>query len=148
MKANEVIKTLNADLKVVAQDLKDADHAHDAAVQQLGASAARADVDAKTNEIKTQKYTDIETMMTKDTQLRPTRACSLVLSLGQGAVEGLKKNDAAETSFRTRRLWKSTRLRRSQTRRSKAWPTRGWASCTRVAARFRRQTQPTTPRPR
>ncbi|HTA79308.1 MAG TPA: tetratricopeptide repeat protein [Terracidiphilus sp.] len=98
MKANEVIKTLNADLKVVAQDLKDADHAHDAAVQQLGASAARADVDAKTNEIKTQKYTDIETMMTKDTQLRPTEPV-LWSYLGQAQL-GLKKNDAAETSYK------------------------------------------------
>lgn len=98
MKANEVIKTLNADLKVVAQDLKDADHAHDTAAQQLGASAARADVEAKTNEIKTAKYTDIETMMTKDSQLRPTEPV-LWAYLGQ-AQAGLKKNDDAETSYK------------------------------------------------
>jgi tetratricopeptide (TPR) repeat protein len=98
MKANEVIKTLNADLKVVGQDLKDADHAHDAAVQQLGATAQRADVDSKTNEIKTQKYTDIETMMTKDTQIRPTEPV-LWAYLGQ-AQAGLKKYDDAETSYK------------------------------------------------
>jgi tetratricopeptide (TPR) repeat protein len=98
MKANEMIKTLNADLKVVAQDLKDADHAHDAAVQQLGASAASADVNTKTNEIKTAKYTDIETMMTKDSQLRPTEPV-LWAYLGQAQL-GLKKYDDAATSYK------------------------------------------------
>lgn len=98
LKANEVIKNLNSDLKVVSQDLKDADHAHDEASQQLGASAARADVDAKTTEIKTQKYTDIATMMTKDTQLRPTEPV-LWAYLGQ-AQAGLKKPDDAETAYK------------------------------------------------
>jgi tetratricopeptide (TPR) repeat protein len=98
LKVNEVIKNLNADLKVVAQDLKDADGAHAAAVQQLGATAARADVDAKTNEIKTAKYTDIETLMTKDSQLRPTEAV-LWSYLGQ-AQAGQKKYDDAETSYK------------------------------------------------
>ncbi len=49
MKANEVIKNLNADLKTVGEDLKAVDGAHAAAAQQLGASAAKADVEAKTN---------------------------------------------------------------------------------------------------
>lgn len=98
MKANEVIKNLNADLKVVTQDIKDAENAHTEATTQLGASAARADVDAKTNEIKTAKYTDIETLMTKDTQLRPTEPV-LWAYLGQGQA-GLKKNDDAVTSFK------------------------------------------------
>src|ERR1019366_7914012 len=47
MKANEVIKGLNADLRVVVQDVKDADGAHAAAAQQLGASAAKGDIDKK-----------------------------------------------------------------------------------------------------
>lgn len=98
MKANEVIKNLNADLKVVGQDLKDADAAHTAAAQQLGATAAKADVDAKTNEIKTAKYTDIETLMTKDTQMRPTEPV-LWAYLGQ-AQAGLKKYDDAEASYK------------------------------------------------
>jgi tetratricopeptide (TPR) repeat protein len=96
--ANAVIKNLNADLKVVGQDLKDADGAHAAAVEQLGANAAKADVDAKTNEIKTAKYTDVETIMTKDTQLRPQEPV-LWAYLGQ-AQAGEKKYDQAETSFK------------------------------------------------
>jgi len=98
MKANEVIKNLNSDLKVVAADLKDVDGAHAAAAQQLGASAAKADVDAKTTEIKTAKYTDIETLMNKDTQLRPTEPV-LWSYLGQ-AEAGLKKYDEAETAYK------------------------------------------------
>jgi tetratricopeptide (TPR) repeat protein len=98
MKANEVIKNLNADLKLVGQDLKDADQAHATAVQQLGATAAKTDVDNKTNEIKTAKYTDIETMMTKDSQMRPTEPV-LWAYLGQ-AQAGLKKYDDAETAYK------------------------------------------------
>jgi tetratricopeptide (TPR) repeat protein len=98
LKANEVIKNLNADLKVVSQDLKDADAAHATAQQQLGASASKADVDAKTTEIKTAKYTDIETMMSKDSQVRPTEPV-LWAYLGQ-AQAGLKKYDDAETSYK------------------------------------------------
>lgn len=98
MKANEVIKNLNTDLKTVGQDLKDVDGAKAAAEQQLGASAAKADVDAKTNEIKTAKYTDVETLMTKDTQLRPTEPV-LWAYLGQ-ADGGLKKYDEAETNYK------------------------------------------------
>src|ERR1700733_8464737 len=98
LKANEVIKNLNADLKVVAQDLKDADQAHAEAVQQLGATAARPDVDAKTTEIKTAKYTDIETLMKKDTEMRPAEPV-LWSYLGQ-AQAGLKKYDDAETAYK------------------------------------------------
>ena len=98
MKANEVIKNLNADLKVVGQDLKDVDTAHATAAQQLGASASKADVDAKVTEIKTAKYTDVETLMTKDAQLRPTEPV-LWAYLGQ-AQTGLKKYDDAETSYK------------------------------------------------
>jgi tetratricopeptide (TPR) repeat protein len=98
MKANAVIKNLNADLKVVVQNIHDADGARAAAAQQLGASASKADIDAKENEIKTAKYTEVETLMTKDTQLRPTESI-LWAYLGQGQM-GLKKYDAAEASFK------------------------------------------------
>jgi tetratricopeptide (TPR) repeat protein len=98
LQANAVIKNLNADLKVVAQDLKDADAAHATAAQQLGANASKADIDAKTNEIKTQKYTDVETIMTKDTQQRPQEPV-LWAYLGQ-AQAGQKKYTDAETSFK------------------------------------------------
>jgi tetratricopeptide (TPR) repeat protein len=98
MKANEVIKNLNNDLKTVGQDLKDADAAHAAAQQQLGASAQSADVNNKTNEIKTAKYTDVETLMTKDAQMRPTEPV-LWAYLGQAQI-GLKKYDDAVTSYK------------------------------------------------
>ena len=98
LKANEVIKNLNADLKIVAQDLKDADGAHAAVVQQLGASATKADIEAKTTEVKTAKYTDIETLMTKDTEMRPTEGV-LWAYLGQSQA-GLKKYDEAEAAYK------------------------------------------------
>ena len=41
------------------------------ATQALGAGASKADIEAKTNEIKTAKYTEIETLMLKDTTARP-----------------------------------------------------------------------------
>jgi tetratricopeptide (TPR) repeat protein len=98
LKANAVIKILNADLKSVATDIHDADTAHNAATQQLGASASKADVTNKENEIKTEKYTDVVTLMSKDTQLRPQESV-LWAYLGQGQM-GLKKYDDAETSFK------------------------------------------------
>jgi hypothetical protein len=57
IKANQVINTLNADLKVVNQDIKDAEGARAQAAQDLGASAARDAVEAKATDIRTAKYT-------------------------------------------------------------------------------------------
>jgi tetratricopeptide (TPR) repeat protein len=98
MKTNEVIKALNADLKVVSQDIKDAEGANATAAQQLGATAAKADIAAKEKDIKTAKYTEIESLMQKDTGLRPTEPV-LWAYLGQAEV-GLKKYDEAETAYK------------------------------------------------
>jgi tetratricopeptide (TPR) repeat protein len=98
MKANEVIKNLNADLRVVAQNIKEADTARAAAIQALGATAAKADVDAKEAEIKAAKYGEIETLMLRDTAAKPD-ASVLWAQLGQAQV-GLKKYDAAEVTFK------------------------------------------------
>jgi len=98
LKANAVIKNLNADLKTVTSDIHDADTAHAAAIQQLGASASKPDVTAKENEIKTAKYNEVIILMTKDTQLRPQESV-LWAYLGQGQM-GLKKYDEAETSYK------------------------------------------------
>lgn len=98
LKANAVIKVLNTDLKAAQADIHDADQARTAAAQQLGASASKTDLTAKENEIKTAKYTDVVTLMTKDTQLRPTESV-LWAYLGQGDL-GLKKYDDAETAFK------------------------------------------------
>jgi tetratricopeptide (TPR) repeat protein len=98
LKANAVIKNLNADLKAVTTDIHDADAARAAATQQLGASASKTDIAAKENEIKTAKYNEVVTLMSKDTQLRPTESV-LWAYLGQGQM-GLKKYDEAETSYK------------------------------------------------
>jgi tetratricopeptide (TPR) repeat protein len=96
--ANAVIKNVNADLKVVVQDIKDADAAHATAVQTLGASAAKADIAAKEQEIKTAKYTEVEALMTRDSAAKPD-ASILWAQLGQ-AESGLKKYDEATTAFK------------------------------------------------
>jgi tetratricopeptide (TPR) repeat protein len=94
MKANEIIKGLNADLKLATQDFKDADTAQAAAQQALGAGASRSDIEAKEAEIKVAKYTEIETMMLKDTGAKPD-ASVLWAQLGQAQLGlGRVKNDA------------------------------------------------------
>lgn len=98
LKANVVINRLNADLKAVTQDKKDIDTAPATAAQQLGASAAKQDVDAKVTEIRTAKYADIESMMSKDTQAKPDEAL-LWDNLGY-AQGGEKKYDDAITSYK------------------------------------------------
>lgn len=98
MQANEVIKHLNADLKQAMQDSTDADNAHQAAVAALGATATKADLEAKENEIRTAKYTEIETLMLKDTAAKPD-ASVLWARLGQAQI-GLKKYDDAETTYK------------------------------------------------
>jgi tetratricopeptide (TPR) repeat protein len=98
MKANEVIKNLNNDLKTVTQDVKEADAARATATQQLGATASKADIEAKENEIKTAKYTEIENLMSKDSAAKPDAAVLWAqLGLAQG---GLKKYDDAITSYK------------------------------------------------
>jgi tetratricopeptide (TPR) repeat protein len=98
MKANEVIKNINADIRQTTQDIKDADGARAAATQTLGATATKADLDAKELEIKTAKFTEIETMMVRDTAAKPD-ASILFGYLGQ-AETGLKKYDEGEAAFK------------------------------------------------
>ncbi|MGA2672347.1 MAG: hypothetical protein ABSE99_03885 [Terracidiphilus sp.] len=98
MKTNAIIKALNGDLKIVTQDIKDADGARATATQALGATATKADLDAKEAEIKQAKYTEVETLMLKDTDAKPD-ASVLWAQLGQAQV-GLKKYDLAETTFK------------------------------------------------
>jgi tetratricopeptide (TPR) repeat protein len=98
LKANVVINRLNADLKTVAQDKKDIDTAAATVQQQLGATAAKTDVDTKVTAIRTAKYADIESMMTKDTQAKPDEAL-LWANLGY-AQGGEKKYDDAITSYK------------------------------------------------
>lgn len=97
MKANVLIKKLNSDLKVVTKDKHNVDMATETARQQLGTSASRPELAAKTAEIKGAQYVDIEDMMTKDTQLKPDEPI-LWADLGY-AQAGLQKWDAAITSY-------------------------------------------------
>ncbi|MGD0939772.1 MAG: carboxypeptidase-like regulatory domain-containing protein [Terracidiphilus sp.] len=105
MKVNEVIKGINADLRTVTQDFKDAEGAHAAAVAALGATASKSDLDAKEAEIRTAKYSEAETLMLKDTAAKAD-ASVLWAQLGQAQV-GLarvqndsKKYDDAAASFK------------------------------------------------
>lgn len=98
LKANVLVKKLNADLKTAGDNIKAADAATAAATQQLGAGATRQAISDKANEIRTTKFTAVESMMTKDTALKP-EASILWASLGQAQL-GLKKYDDAETSFK------------------------------------------------
>ena len=97
-KANAVIESINADLRVVNQDIRDAETARATAVQSLGASATAADIATKTAEIQTAKYTEIETIMTKDTGVRPNESI-LWTQLARAEV-GLKKFDYAESDYK------------------------------------------------
>ncbi|HEY2861608.1 MAG TPA: hypothetical protein VGJ21_24625, partial [Terracidiphilus sp.] len=98
LKTNQVIKQLNGDLKTVTDDMHAADAAPTDAAQQLGSGATKQAIDAKAQEIKTAKYTEVEQLMTKDTAAKPD-ASILWARLGQAQV-GLKKYDDAETSFK------------------------------------------------
>ena len=98
MKSNEVIKAVNADLILAGKDFKDADVAAATAKEALGATAARADLDAKEEEIRLAKYTEAETLMLKDSVAKPDAAV-VWAQLGQAQV-GLKKYDEAEANFK------------------------------------------------
>ena len=97
MKANVLIKKLNADLKTVSRDKHNADIAAETAHQQLGKSASQPELAAKTAEIKGAQYVEIEDLMSKDTQLKPDEPI-LWADLGY-AQSGLQKWDAAITSY-------------------------------------------------
>jgi hypothetical protein len=78
MQTNEIIKILNEDLRICAQDFTDAESAPDA-------------------ETKAAKYSEAETLLLKDTQMKPD-ASILWIQLGLAQV-GLMKYAEAEASF-------------------------------------------------
>jgi tetratricopeptide (TPR) repeat protein len=98
IKANQVINNLNSDLKVVNQDIRDAENARNQAVQELGASAAHDAVETKANDIRTAKYTEILNLMTKDTAVMPDQSI-LWADLARAQL-GLKKYDESETNYK------------------------------------------------
>jgi tetratricopeptide (TPR) repeat protein len=98
IKANTVINSLNADLKLVNQDIKDAEGARNLAATELGASATREAIEAKATEIRNAKYTEIATLMTKDTAVMADQSI-LWTNLARAEL-GLKKYDEAEANYR------------------------------------------------
>ncbi len=98
IKANQVINNLNNDLKTVNQDIRDAENARIQAVKELGATAAHDAVEAKANDIRTAKYTEIKTLMSKDTAVMPDQSI-LWTNLARANL-GLKQYDEAETNYK------------------------------------------------
>jgi tetratricopeptide (TPR) repeat protein len=98
IKANQVINHLNADLKLVNQDIHDAELARNQAATELGASATREAIETKAEEIRTAKYNEILTLMTKDTTVMPDQSI-LWTNLARANV-GLKKYDDAEANYK------------------------------------------------
>jgi tetratricopeptide (TPR) repeat protein len=100
IKANEVIKNLNADIQAAAKDFHEANQtqAHAAALQALGAAASKEDLAAKEADIKTAKYTEVENTMLKDTAAKAD-ASILWMDLAQAEV-GLKKYELAEANYK------------------------------------------------
>ena len=96
--ANETIAPLNADLQIVNRDFLDAENARATATRTLGATASKADIDAMTAEIANAKYSEIETLMTKDVAVSPSEPI-LWLHLAQAQV-GLKNHLDAETNYK------------------------------------------------
>jgi len=100
----QLIKTINTDLKVVAQDLKDADDARATAARELGKTADPAQIDTKAAEIKSSKYDEAESITLKDltaikeSGLNPD-ATTLWENLGRAQI-GLKKYEEAEKSYK------------------------------------------------
>jgi tetratricopeptide (TPR) repeat protein len=98
LKDQGVVKNIQADLRICDQDFKDVDHVHATAVQDLGPTASKPDIEAKEAEIKLAKYTEIETLMLKDTVVRPGESV-LWTRLAEVKI-GLKKFDEAEAAFK------------------------------------------------
>jgi hypothetical protein len=98
MNANKVIAALNADLKTVNQDIKEAESARTAAAQQLGAGATNSAIEAKATELREAKYNEILALMTKDTEAKPDEPI-LWTNLARAQL-GLKKYPDAEVSYK------------------------------------------------
>jgi tetratricopeptide (TPR) repeat protein len=98
MIADPDIVAINADLKVVNQDFLDAENARAAVTRNLGATASNADVDDMTAEIRNAKYSEIETLMTKDVAVNPAEPV-LWLHLARAQM-GLKNYLDAETNYK------------------------------------------------
>lgn len=101
---DQLIKSINSDLSVVARDLKESDAARSMAAKDLGKTAEPADIDAKASAIKLSKCTEAESLTLKDLKTIKESGLSadetlLWENLGR-AQTGLKKYEEAEKSFK------------------------------------------------
>lgn len=96
--ASNLANNVNTDLEVVNRDLQDAGKARVSALEILGKAATEQDVEAKTTEIENAKYTEIETLMTRDTASDPNEPI-VWIDLARAQL-GLKNYLDAETSFK------------------------------------------------
>ncbi len=96
--ANKGIADIHADIAVVNLDFRDAENARATAIQTLGAAAGREEIEAEAAEIASAKYTEVETLMTRDTAADPGEPV-LWIDLGRAQV-GLKNYLDAETSYK------------------------------------------------
>jgi tetratricopeptide (TPR) repeat protein len=97
-------KTINADLAVASQDLKESDAARTAAIKELGKTADPSEIEAKAAAIKSAKCAAVESLMLKDLQMiqesgMNADSTTLWENLGRTQV-GLKKYEEAEKSFK------------------------------------------------
>ena len=96
--ANPEITAMNADLAQVNQDLQDAENAPATAAKNLGADASWQDIELAAADIEKTKYTEIETLMTKDTVAAPQEPI-LWMDLAHAEI-GLNELEDAEGNYK------------------------------------------------
>jgi tetratricopeptide (TPR) repeat protein len=99
-----LVKTINADLAVASQELKESDAARTTAIKELGKTADPTEINAKAAGIKSAKCAEVESLMLKDLQSIKESGLSadestLWENLGRAQV-GLKQYDEAEKSYK------------------------------------------------
>jgi len=96
--ANSEIAGMSADLTLVNQDLQDAQNARATAAKNLGADASLQEVELAAAVIEKTKYTEIETLMIKDTTAMPEQPV-LWLDLAHAEI-GLNELEDAEGNYK------------------------------------------------
>jgi tetratricopeptide (TPR) repeat protein len=98
IQANAIMTAVNADLIVVNQDLQEAATARATAIKSLGAEATGPEVELMAADIQKTKYTEIETLMAKDTAAYPGEPI-LWMDLGHAQI-GLNELEDAEKNYK------------------------------------------------
>jgi tetratricopeptide (TPR) repeat protein len=96
--SNSEITGVNADLAQVNQDLQDVENARATAAKNLGADASWQDVELAAADIEKTKYSEIETLMSKDTVAAPEQPI-LWMDLAHAEI-GLNELEDAENNYK------------------------------------------------